>query len=145
MPPLTGRPLSRIARAFIEERLLRGDSQKTVRDTVNALRRHPATYFVGESWTRWQGIRGRRKITTEDVYRVYNALRKNRSKTTAYTERKRLRETWKTETAAERALALDLGVPEPTRDKQLAHDAGILYKATKDERYREFFEEGSRL
>ncbi|HEY1198163.1 MAG TPA: hypothetical protein VGG32_05505 [Thermoplasmata archaeon] len=145
MPPRQGRPLSRIVRTFIEERLLRGDSQKTVRETVNALRTNPPSYFVGENWTRWDGIRGKRNATTADVYRVYDALRKSQSKTAAYAERKRLRETWKTETAAERDLARDLGIPEPTRNKQLAHDAGVLYKATKDERYREFFEEGSRL
>jgi hypothetical protein len=144
MPASKGRPLSRIVRAFMEERLLRGDSQKTVRQTVNALRRNPPSYFARE-WARWGGIRRKRRATAGDVYRVYDALRKSRSKAAEYAERKRLRQTWKTETTAERRLARDLGIPEPTRDKQVAHDAGVLYKATQDERYREFFEEGSRL
>jgi len=144
MPPLRGRPLSRPVRAFIEERLLRGDSQRTVRDAVNALRKKPAA-FLDQNWPRWSAVVGKRKVSTADVYRCYDALRKNHSKSDAYAERKRLRTAWRTETAAERSLAQDLGIPEPTRNKQVAHDAGVLYKATRDERYREFFEEGSRL
>jgi hypothetical protein len=125
-------------RRFIKERLGRGDSARTVRLTVEHLVAQPKTFFATAEWRRWKALRGERPPSPADIHRVQSALgRKMRE------ERKIVRAEFRGRTEADRNEALILGLEEPRVDFQAAHDAGILYRATHDEHYREVFTEGS--
>lgn len=131
-------PLRSASRVFIKERLTRGDSARAARLSYNELVSLSPSE-IGSRWgARWMSLSGARKTTPKEVHRVQSALsRKDRA------DRREARATMRLRTEASRTEAAVLGLPEPTADYQKAHDAGALYRATHDERYREQFEEGS--
>jgi len=127
-------------RRFVKTRLEAGDSARTIRQTYNHIAAQPPSYFKSEEWGRWHGLSGAEPITAKEIHRIQSATsRKVRD------ERRENRASMRVHTESDFKTADYLGLPEPTVDYQEAHDAGMLYRATKDERYREIFTEGSDL
>lgn len=125
-------------RNFVKERLARGDSAATIRRTHAHLISQPPSFFQNKEWGHYKGLSGADSLSPKEIHRIQSATSRR-----VRGERKQARATFRARTEASKAEARYLGLPEPTSDYQKAHDAGIEYRATNDERYREQFEEGS--
>jgi hypothetical protein len=126
------------SRRFVKERLARGDSAATIRRTHNFLIAQPDSYFRTAEWGRWHGLSGAQPLTPKEIHKIQSATGRK-----ARVARRETRATFRLRTEAEKAEAQFLGLPEPSTNYQRAHDAGIEYRATHEERYREAFAEGS--
>ncbi len=126
------------SRAFIKERLARGDSAKAVREAHNALSKLTPSQIESRWGRRWKGLSGAPVTTPKEVHRVQSSLSRKERRT-----RKEVRAEFRIRGEAQADQARILGIPESGFDPQKAHDAGVMYRATEDERYREEFEEGS--
>lgn len=128
-----------LSRKFIKIRMVAGDSAEAARVAHNALVELPPSQ-IEKRWNGkgWNGLSGAPKVTPRGVRRIQSALSRRQRQ-----DRKESRAFFRARSEAERREARELGLEEPVTDHQKAHDAGVKFKATHDERYREGFEEGS--
>jgi hypothetical protein len=82
----------------------------------------------------WRGLSGARPLSAKESHRIYSALGKK-----ARLQRKERRESYHYRSKFERERAAANGLDESSVDYQEAHDAGVLYRATQDEQYREIW------
>jgi hypothetical protein len=137
---MTGRKRrSSTPREYVKIRLRRGDSSGAIRVQINYLVAQPPSFFEPRQWRRWRGLSGQKPLTAKEIHRIQSALgRKVRA------ERKERRLEMRLLTSSAAAMAEARGEPGTTGDAQRAHDAGMLYRVTEDEAYKEIFEqEGS--
>lgn len=137
-----------MARRFIKTRLERGDSARAIRITFNALvdlspKEIEQTWGIprrggGPRRTALVKLSGHASITAKEIHKIQSALGRKARKA-----RHEVRFEFKVRRMADEAQNEALGIHEPLIDYQRAHDAGVMYRATNDERYREEFEEGS--
>lgn len=128
---------SELSRTFIKRRLVHGIGEKAAREAHNALVDLSPTEIEFRWGKAYKGLSGQPKLTPKESHRVYSALsRKERA------ERTEARRSTRFRTEAMRRQEEYYG-REFTGDYQTAQDAGTMYRATHDERYREDFEEGS--
>ncbi len=127
-----------LAQLFIKQRLVRGTGERAARESYNALTELSPSQ-IEERWGKaWRGLSGQPKLTPKETHRIYSALgRKDRA------ARAEARRSAKYRSEASQRMAEMYANPELAGDYQRARDAGTLYRATHDERYREQFEEGS--
>jgi hypothetical protein len=126
-------------REYVKIRLRRGDSSWAIRAQINYLVAQPPSFFESRPWKRWRGLSGRKPLTAKEIHRIQSALGRK-----ARAERKERRLEMRLRTSSAAAIAKARGEPGTTGDAQRAHDAGILYRVTGDETYKEIFEqEGS--
>lgn len=127
-----------LRRLFIKKQLKQGTSAKEVRDSFNALVRSKPEQ-IDTRWGKfWRRLSGLAEATAKEVHKFQSSLGR-----LARAERKTSRAEMAARTASQKLEATILGIPEPTIDAQKAHDAGVMFRATHDEKYREKFTEGS--
>jgi hypothetical protein len=129
---------AKLRRTFVKQRLERGTSARTVRESYNALVSQSPQQIESNWGKSWRKLSGQKPITAKQVHKIQSSLGRK-----ARATRKEARAEMRLRTEATRTEAQVLGLPEPTVDYQKAHDAGALYRATHEERYREVFVEGS--
>ncbi|HEV2316579.1 MAG TPA: hypothetical protein VGV89_03280 [Thermoplasmata archaeon] len=131
-------PSEDIRRPFIKQRLRRGTSAREIRETFNFLVKLSAEE-IERRWARgWGDLSGQEPTTSSEVHRVQSALGRK-----ARTERREARREMRLKTEATKEEFRLLGLFEPSYDAQKAHDAGVMYRATREEKFREVFVEGS--
>jgi hypothetical protein len=129
---------SRLARTFIKQRLTRGTGERASREAYNALVRMSPDEIESHWGKAWRKLSGQKPLTAKESHRIYSSLgRKSRE---ARTEARRSNLYRK---EASQRMAEYYDNPDLAADPQRAQDAGTMYRATHDERYREVFEEGS--
>lgn len=127
-----------LSREFIKARLNQGTSQGAAREAHNALADLSPSEIARRWGPKWVGLSGAPHVTASESHQI----EKSRSHHQRNEGRdKRVERLLNNE--ADREKAARLRLPEPLGDRQDAHDAGVLYRATREEVYRERFEEGS--
>ena len=128
----------------MEAKFAGGYSPKEVREAHNYLTDHRQT----EPYPLERSVFGHRKLSQRDVIRAYDRWRVRARRNPSSPEGKQFleRKTRNQERVAiyrsKKAERAELGLPPPP-DPIKAADAGMLYRLTHQERYREHFEEGS--
>ena len=137
-PPSPTGGISEATRRFVKNRLISGDSAATARKVHDLL----AGLTESEAVRRWgwsaKGIVGASPVTAKEVHKIQSALSKKER-----AERRETRALMRIRAEADRRQAEILGLPAPSTDYQRAHDAGVVYRATHEEVFRQVFEEGS--
>ena len=138
------RPIARPSRLFIEYKLSQGYSPSAILEAHNYLtRHHPRDKFEIE-----ERVYSHRKLSKSDITRAYDRWRVQGRRKPSSKEGIQLleRKTRNQERIANYRLRVEqresLGLPPPPPPIQAA-DAGMVYRITHQERWREHFEEGS--
>lgn len=138
------RPVPKASRAYLESKFAGGYSPKAVREAHNYL----AAHRQAEPYPLERGVFHHRKLSARDVTRVYDRWRVQARRHPKSKEGQQFQE--RTTRNQERLAVYrtkvrergQLGLPAPPPPIQAAN-AGMLYRVTHNERYREHFEEGS--
>lgn len=138
------RHVARASRQYIEYKLSQGYSPSAILEAHNYL----ATHRTTEPFPVEQRVYRHRKLSRADLARVYDRWRvhaRRHPTSKEGTQRAERRTRIEEKRATYRAKVEDrlgLGLPPPP-DPIRAADAGMLYRLTNEQRYREHFEEGS--
>jgi hypothetical protein len=138
------RPVPKASRKYLESKFAAGYSPSAVREAHN----HLTTHRQREPFPLEQGVYGHRKLSETDVTRAYDRWRVYARRNPGSREATQLleRRTRNQERLAEYQVKVEqrksLGLPAPPPPIKAA-DAGMVYRVTHEERWREHFEEGS--
>lgn len=138
------RPMPRASRHYLEFKFSQGYSPAAVREAHN----HLAGHRTRDSFPLEQRVYGHRKLSQRDITRAYDRWRVYARRHPGSKESAQLleRRTRNQERVAEYQVKVEqresLGLPRPPPPIRAAN-AGMVYRITHDERYREHFEEGS--
>jgi len=138
------RQVPKASRGLLESKFAGGYSPKEVREAHNYLTEHRQS----EPYPLERGVYGHRKLSSKDVARAYDrwrvrARRHPESKEgQQFLERKTRNQERLAIYRSKKAERVKLDLPLPP-DPIKAANAGMLYRLTHNERYREHFEEGS--
>jgi hypothetical protein len=138
------RRISRASRQYLEFKFSQGYSPSAIRTVHN----HLAIHRTREPFPQEQRVFGRRKLSERDITRAYDrwrvfARRHADSKEAAQLLERRTRNQERLaeyQDKLEARRSLELPPPPPPLK---AADAGMVYRVTHDDRWREYFEEGS--
>jgi hypothetical protein len=138
------RAIARASRQYLEFKFSQGYSPSAVREAHN----HLATHRTPEPFPQEQRIYRHRRLSERDVTRAYDRWRVYARRHPGSKEGVQLleRRTKNQERLAEYRVKLEqrdsLGLPPPPPPIRAA-DAGMVYRVTHDDRWKEYFEEGS--
>ena len=138
------RPIPKDSRAYLESKFAAGYSPSAVREAHNHLTAHRQR----EPFPLEQKVYGHRKLSERDVTRAHDRWRVYARRHPGSKEASQLldRRTKNQERLATYKVKVEerrsLGLPPPPPPIRAA-DAGMVYRVTHEERWREHFEEGS--
>lgn len=138
------RSIARVSRQYLEYKFSQGYSPSAVRVAHN----HLATYRTPEPFPQEQRVYRHRLLSEIDVTRAYDrwrvyARRHPESKEAGQLLERRTRNQQRLATYRLRSEERrSLGLPPPPSPIKAA-DAGMVYRVTHDDRWRNFFQEGS--
>jgi len=138
------RSVAKASRRFIEYKLSQGYSPSAIREAHNVLVSHKARddFMIEQRLYRHRELSEKDFTRAYDRWRVYARRHPGSTEAQRFTERRlkiaERRVNYRIKSDQRTSLGLPLP-PEPIH----AADAGMLYRITHDERYREWFEEGS--
>jgi hypothetical protein len=138
------RPIARASRQYLEFKFSQGYSPSAVRNAHNYL----ASNRTREPFPQEQRVYQHRTLSETDVTRAYDRWRVygRRHPTSKEATQVLERRTRNQERFASYRVKVEertsLGLPAPPSPIKAA-DAGMVYRVTHDERWKEYFEEGS--
>lgn len=138
------RPVARVSRQYLEYKFSQGYSPSAVREAHNYL----ASHRTAEPFPQEQRVYRHRRLSKTDVTRAYDRWRVYARRNPGSKEAGQLldRRTKNQERLATYRVRVEqrtsLGLPPPPPPIRAA-DAGMVYRVTHDERWREYFQEGS--
>lgn len=138
------RQIARPSRLYLESKFSAGYSPSAIREAHNYL----TTHRQGEPFPLEQHVFRHRELSARDVTRAYDrwrvfARRHPESKEAGQVLERKTRNQERLATFRVKVEQRDsLGLPRPPSPIRAA-DAGMVYRVTHEERWREYFQEGS--